>query len=54
MAKKKQGYEITEEDIQKTINYLKLHDPKKANREGAVFNRVGLEITVSEKVGPSG
>ena len=27
---------ITEEDVTKTINYLKVHDPKNADREYAV------------------
>jgi hypothetical protein len=29
-------YEFTEEDIQKVINYLTIHDPKNADRDYAV------------------
>lgn len=30
------GYELTEEDINKTINYLKIHKPEMATPEGAI------------------
>lgn len=30
------SYQYTEEDIQKVINYLKIHHPERATREGAI------------------
>lgn len=36
MTKKFQGYEITEEDIEKTVQYLKTNVNKDATREDAI------------------
>lgn len=30
------GYEKSEEDIEKVLRYLKMHDPKNANRDYAI------------------
>lgn len=36
MTKKFQGYEITEEDIEKTLQYLRTNENKDATREDAI------------------
>jgi hypothetical protein len=43
---KKQSSEITEEDIQKAINYLKTNkSPEEATRENAIKFLQGMQIT---------
>lgn len=43
---KKQSSEITEEDIQKAINYLKTNkSPEEATRENAIKLLQGMQIT---------
>lgn len=41
-------YNISEEDIQKVINYLKFHDPKNADREYAIEFIESMQITSNE------
>lgn len=41
-------YNISEEDIQKIINYLKFHDPKNADREYAIEFIESMQITSNE------
>jgi len=42
---KAKGYEISEEDIEKVIKYLKHTDPQNANREGAIRFLEGVQAT---------
>lgn len=41
-------YNISEEDIQKVINYLKFHDPKNADREYAIEFIESMQVTSNE------
>lgn len=41
-------YDISEEDAQKVITYLKFHDPENANREYAIEFIQAMQITSNE------
>ncbi len=41
-------YNISEEDIQKVINYLKFHDPKNADREYAIEFIESMQVKSNE------
>lgn len=42
------GYQYTEEDIQKVLNYLKIHRPQKATREGAIKFLEELKVAAKD------
>lgn len=41
-------YQITEEDIQKVITYLKIHDPKNADRDYAIQFIEAMQVKGNE------
>ena len=41
-------YDISEEDVQKVITYLKFHDPENANREYAIEFIEAMQVTSNE------
>ncbi|RTK94681.1 hypothetical protein EKI60_02120 [Candidatus Saccharibacteria bacterium] len=41
-------YQITEEDIQKVITYLEIHDPKNADRDYAIQFIEAMQIKGNE------
>ena len=45
------GYEINEKDIESVIRYMKIHDPKNADREYAIQFLESLQGVAGEIVG---
>jgi hypothetical protein len=41
-------YDISEEDVQKVITYLKFHDPENANREYAIEFIEAMQVKSNE------
>ncbi|HVC36034.1 MAG TPA: hypothetical protein VNE40_01120 [Candidatus Dormibacteraeota bacterium] len=47
-------YVLNEKDIAKVLNYLRIHDPKNADRDYAIQKLEGMMSTASEIVRSSG
>jgi hypothetical protein len=47
-------YVLNEKDIAKVLNYLRIHDPKNADRDYAIQKLEGMMSTASEIVRNSG
>lgn len=47
-------YVLNEKDIAKVLNYLRIHDPKNADRDYAIQKLEGMMSTASEIVRGSG